>query len=214
MMTRIGVWINGNAAAIQAIAALFAASFTAIYVVLTFRYVKRTGEAIGLTQAQLGEQRKSLKLLREQVEQQGQSLKLAEKQFERDWEPQLRIWVHRANPQDVKIEFVNLGRTAIHVETIEIGAAIGTARSSERMNWLRLVPVNESHNLNIHAELLGAAGRLLHIDTALPLDANMAVRVEFFSAGRLHETEWFQFGVVIRERVIAAIKPMPESGPA
>jgi hypothetical protein len=201
-------WINDNAAAIQAISTSLAALFTAVYVVLTYRYVKRTGEVIGLTREQLDEQRASLALLREQVDQQRQSLTLSEKEFEREWEPQLRIWVHRANPQDVRLELVNLGRTAIYVQRIDFGAGSGTALRSENMDWLRLVPINGSDSINIHPYLLGTAGRQLHINTVDPFNGNMAVRIEYFSAGKLRQTEWFEFGVVIRARVITEITQM------
>ena len=212
MIAKIGDWINCNAAAIQAISAFLASVFTAVYVFLTFRYVKRTGEVIALTRGQLEEQRRSLALLREQVEQQKQALKLTETQFEREWEPQLRIWVHRTNPNDVRLEVVNLGRTAIHIERILYGAGIGTEPKTESIQWLTLIPVNQSTSRNIHPELLGAAGRLFHIGPAVLQNVNMAARVEYFSAGKLHQTEWFHFEATIREHVITELKPSVEKG--
>jgi hypothetical protein len=208
VMSRLANWINCNAAGIQAVSAVVVALLTGFLVFLTRRYVRRTGEAIALSRDQLTEYRASLQLMREQVEHDKQSLKLAKEAFEREWQPQLRVFVHNPSINDARLEMVNLGRAAVHIESIEFGVGIGTSLRTDRMEWVRHVPVNESADLNISAYLLKVIAQQLGLDTAQPYDGNMAVRVEFFSAGSLHKSQWFYFGAVVRDGVVRNISPM------
>ena len=160
MIARIGDWIDCNAAAIQAIATLLAALFTALYVYLTFRYVKRTGEAIGLTRKQLEEQRASLALLREQVEQQKQSLKLAEKEFEREWEPDLRVaLVERPDAKQTFARLANLAKPSALITGLVLEQVGGPTRDTETYPRSDLVPGGEARDLSVKTELIHYRGK-------------------------------------------------------
>jgi hypothetical protein len=191
MIARVLQWIDCHSAGIQAISAVVVALLTGFLVVFTSRYVKRTGESIELSKQQLGEQK--------------QALTLAKQEFEREWQPQLRIFVHYVFP-NVILDLVNLGRTAIHVESVDFSVGVGTDLRSENMKLVKLIPVNHSEKQNIELRLLGV------ISKPTTYDGNMAVRAAYFSAGRSYQSDWFNFGVVVREGRIVKVDPMLGNG--
>jgi hypothetical protein len=191
MIARVLQWIDCHSAGIQAISAVVVALLTGFLVVFTSRYVKRTGESIELSKQQPGEQK--------------QALTLAKQEFEREWQPQLRIFVHYVFP-NVILDLVNLGRTAIHVESVDFSVGVGTDLRSENMKLVKLIPVNHSEKQNIELRLLGV------ISKPTTYDGNMAVRAAYFSAGRSYQSDWFNFGVVVREGRIVKVDPMLGNG--
>ncbi|HUC42237.1 MAG TPA: hypothetical protein VL913_00695 [Candidatus Micrarchaeaceae archaeon] len=200
-------WLNGNAPAIQAVSAIAIAVLTYFLAKYAYQSIKRTDKAIELSRDQLKTQQDSLELLKRQNEDQQTALQQAREEFDREWQPELRVLVHRTNPQDVKLDLVNLGRTAIQVQSLDIGVGHGTSLRVKSLEWIRLVPINESRGDNIHALLIQAMTEQLGI-TLGDSDGDMAVRVRYFSAGASHETEWTRFGVVIRRGSIDKITPM------
>lgn len=201
-------WLNLNAPAVQALCAITIVVLTGLLAWYAFQSVKRTDRALHLSGDQLKEQQKSLVLLESQIVDQRKSFELAREEFEREWQPQMRAFVHRTHSQDVRLDLVNLGRIAIHVESLEVGIGHGTSLKVQPFEYIQLISVNGSRSENIHTYLISALKEQLVVSNLRDCDGNMAVRVSYFSAGASHMSDWTHFGFVMRREEIIQITPM------
>jgi hypothetical protein len=190
-------WLNRNSGAIQALSAVVIVLLTGALVLFTRRYVSATNRALTLSGNQVDLQRESLALLAQQIAGQ-------KEEYERDWKPQLRILLHRDNPQDVRLSMVNLGRTAVHVEGIDIKPQSKSPKV-KFVSFFRLISVNTSDSINFHNELFFALMEFLGVGSE-PYEGEMAVRVRYFSAGKFYDGDWVRFRVWVRARTIEKLQ--------
>lgn len=200
-------WLNANAPAIQALSAVAIVLLTLFLVLFAGGSLKSTDSALQLSRNQLKTQQESLDQLKRQVEDQRKALELSREEFEREWRPQMRISVDWPRGVEVLLIVANLGRSAVFVESIEIGVGVGTELRTEQIKWAQIVPVNESRSNNLYHFLLGAIGRLAGVNPQ-NFVGNLAASVQYFSAGQSYIADRIKFGIRIRENYVEEISPM------
>jgi hypothetical protein len=200
-------WLKYLAPAVQAVSAVAIVILTYFLARYARQSVNGTDEALELLRDQLAKQQGSLELLKTQIADQKNALQLAREELEQEWRPQVSLFVHFVRSLEVDLQVANLGRTAVQVRAVELLVVVGTELRHSQSEWVRILPVNESRNLNIHTYILGAIQRLAQADFT-NYDGNMAARIEYFSAGQLYTSDKFYFGIRIRNRLVREIKPI------
>jgi hypothetical protein len=195
------------APAIQAISAVAIVILTYFLARYARQSANRTDKALELLRDQLTKQQDSLESLKTQIADQKNALQLAREEFQQEWRPQVSLFVHFVRSLDVDLQVANLGRTAVQVRAVELIVGVGRELTHSQSEWVRILPANESRNLNIHAYILGIIQRSTQADFT-NYDGNMAARIRYFSAGQLYMSDKIAFGIRIRNRQVQEIEPM------